>query len=59
MSREILQKSKVLSIISKRLVRKALDMFSNVRSTESNQYRGRSNSVDMLGVVRIADVTLR
>ena len=33
-SREILQKSKVLSIISKRLVRKALDMFNDIAKDE-------------------------
>jgi len=33
-SREILQKSKVLSIISKRLVRKSLDMFETIRKDE-------------------------
>jgi len=33
-SRELLQKSRVLSIISKRLVRKALDMFEEIRKDE-------------------------
>jgi heat shock protein beta len=33
-SRELLQKSKVLSIISKRLVRKALDMFKDIAKDE-------------------------
>jgi len=33
-SRELLQKSKVLSIISKRLVRKALDMFNQIAKDE-------------------------
>ena len=33
-SREILQKSKVLSIISKRLVRKSLDMFNDIAKDE-------------------------
>ena len=34
MSREILQKSRVLSIISKRLVRKSLDMFKDIAKDE-------------------------
>ena len=33
-SREILQKSRVLSIISKRLVRKSLDMFKEIAKDE-------------------------
>merc|ERR1712194_311554 len=36
-SREILQKSKVLSIINKRLVRKSLDMFRDIAEDESEE----------------------
>lgn len=37
-SREILQKSKVLSIINKRLVRKSLDMFKEIEENDPAQY---------------------
>lgn len=37
-SREILQKSKVLSIINKRLVRKSLDMFREIEESDPAQY---------------------
>lgn len=37
-SREILQKSKVLSIINKRLVRKSLDMFRDIEENDPAQY---------------------
>merc|ERR1712137_323704 len=36
-SREILQKSKVLSIINKRLVRKSLDMIRDIANDDSEQ----------------------
>jgi len=42
-SREILQKSKVLSIISKRLVRKALDMIGDIAKDEDKFARFSSN----------------
>ena len=42
-SREILQKSKVLSIISKRLVRKALDMFDEIAKDKDKFARFQSN----------------
>jgi len=42
-SREILQKSKVLSIISKRLVRKALDMFDEIQKDEEKFARFVTN----------------
>lgn len=37
-SREILQKSRVLRIISKRLVRKAVDMFKSIKARENDDY---------------------
>lgn len=37
-SREILQKSRVLRIISKRLVRKAVDMFKAIKARDNNDY---------------------
>lgn len=44
-SREILQKSKVLSIINKRLVRKSLDMFRDLAEDEDkNKYTGFWNT---------------
>jgi len=42
-SRELLQKSKVLSIISKRLVRKSLDMFNDIAKDEDKFARFTSN----------------
>lgn len=43
-SREILQKSKVLSIINKRLVRKSLDMIRDLSETEDGTYAGFWNN---------------
>lgn len=37
-SREILQKSKVLNTISKRLVRKTVDMFKNIKARDNGEY---------------------
>eukprot|EP00178_Gracilaria_changii_P021132 TRINITY_DN62974_c0_g1_i1.p1 TRINITY_DN62974_c0_g1~~TRINITY_DN62974_c0_g1_i1.p1 ORF type:complete len:800 (-),score=148.47 TRINITY_DN62974_c0_g1_i1:537-2936(-) len=37
-SREILQKSRVLRIISKRLVRKAMDMFKSIKKRDNDDY---------------------
>jgi molecular chaperone HtpG len=37
-SREILQKSRVLRVISKRLIRKSLDMFSEIKKRDNNDY---------------------
>lgn len=37
-SREILQKSKVLNTISKRLVRKAIDMFKTIKARDNNDF---------------------
>lgn len=38
-SREILQKSRVLKIISKRLVRKAVDMFNAIKQRDNDDYK--------------------
>jgi molecular chaperone HtpG len=37
-SREILQKSRVLSVISKRLIRKSLDMFAKVKERDNDDF---------------------
>lgn len=37
-SREILQKSRVLRIISKRLIRKSLDMFDKIKARDNNDF---------------------
>lgn len=37
-SREILQKSRVLNIISKRLTRKAIDMFTSIKNRDNDDY---------------------
>lgn len=39
-SREILQKSRVLRIISKRLVRKSIDMFKSIKARDNDDYDG-------------------
>ena len=54
-SRELLQKSRVLSIISKRLVRKALDMFKDLRKDEAKWETFQSNFGRYLKVGVIED----
>lgn len=38
-SREILQKSRILHIISKRLIRKSMDMFNEIKKRDNNDYK--------------------
>ena len=54
-SRELLQKSRTLSIISKRLVRKALDMFKDLAKDEAKWVKFQSNFGRYLKVGVIED----
>ncbi|KAJ8598340.1 hypothetical protein CTAYLR_002980 [Chrysophaeum taylorii] len=49
--REILQKSKMLSIIKKRIVRKSIDMFSDLNSTEFSKFWENYGKYLKVGVV--------